>query len=103
MSANASAPSFFVRNACGFSISLVDLFYLRKWNLLCMCMSGISPRIPLFSCQQKIRRERSGHLVLLDKKFRRERRVKCHLWDIESVKIVLSNLKLTNTNVCFIL
>ena len=62
---------FLIGNACRFPLSLVNLFYLRKWNLLCICMSGISPRFPYFF------------------KFAEERRVKCHLWDIENGKIVL--------------
>lgn len=75
----------FVRNACGFFVSLVDWFYLIKWNLLCICMSGISPQIPSISYITE------------------EGRVKCRLWDMKSDKIDLSNLKLTKTNICFIL
>lgn len=67
-----SALTFFARNACGLLLSLVDWIYLRKWNLLCICMSGISPQIPLFSCQQKIKRGRSGHLMLPDIYFTEE-------------------------------
>lgn len=73
------------------------------------------------SCQQKIKRARRAYLILPDMitkesacgrraavgffrlilNFREEGRVKCHLLDMKSDKIVLSNLMLTKTNVCF--
>jgi len=48
--------------ACVEPLFLINCSYLRKWNLLCVRMSGISPRFPLFHVSRKINvnEERKG-------------------------------------------